>query len=130
MKNQILLISAMLITAGAYAQTDSTNRKIFPPEINKTEDDKNQHNDRNRRSETDANDQAYVDGVRMEKGKLVMIKNGLVTSLDKDMTISNGTRGMRDGTYFKKDGSKLMLKEGQYINMSGKMFPMNKSGDP
>ena len=59
----------------------------------------------------------------------MMVKNGQMTSLDHDMTMSNGTKIKSDGTCIKKDGTKKMMKEGQHMDMSGNMIPMKTNKD-
>ena len=46
--------------------------------------------------------------------------------LDKDMTMSNGTMVMMDGTVKMKDGKTMMMKEGDKMTMDGKMTKMKK----
>ena len=40
----------------------------------------------------------------------------------KDMTMSDGSKVMMDGTVIKKDGSKMMMKNGDSMDMSGMMM--------
>lgn len=63
----------------------------------------------------------HPDGVIMRNGKIMKVEKGEMTILDKDMTMSNGTKLMSDGSYTKKDGSKRTFKEGQHIDMEGNM---------
>src|SRR4051812_47113764 len=57
---------------------------------------------------------------KMKDGKLaVMHENMEMTS---EVTLSNGTKVHPDGTITKKDGSKTMLKEGQCVDMDGKVM--------
>jgi len=65
----------------------------------------------------------------MQNGKMMQVKNGQMTSLDNDMTMSNGTKIMRDGTCIKKDGTKKKMKEGQHMDMSGNMISMKTIKD-
>ena len=48
MKKFLLTISSIILTFGVYAQTDSTNKKMFPPDIKNTKDGINQNNNQNR----------------------------------------------------------------------------------
>ena len=45
------------------------------------------------------------------------------------MTLSNGTKIRNDGTCTKKDGTTVMMKEGQHMDMSGNMNPMKTNKD-
>lgn len=50
---------------------------------------------------------------------MLMVKNGKLTALDHEMSMENGMKVMSDGTLMKKDGTKMMMKEGQRIDMAG-----------
>jgi len=68
----------------------------------------------------------------LQNGKMMVVKNGKTTSLDRDMTLSNGTHITKDGACTKKDGTKMTMKEGEHMDMSGNMLSMktnNKSGN-
>ena len=65
----------------------------------------------------------------MQNGKMMVVKDGKLTMLEKDVTLSNGTMIMINGSYMEKGGSKMMLREGQHIDMMGKIIPM-KSTNP
>ncbi len=132
MKKLIFVLAAFTLIVGAYAQTDSTNRKMNPADITNPNDglhqnrmDKNQ----NHKMQNNPVDKSQPDGVMMQNGKMVMLKNGKTTNLDHDLTLSNGTKIMSDGTYIKKDGTKMKIKEGQYMDMSGNIIPMNTNKD-
>ena len=68
--------------------------------------------------------QNHPDGYMIQNGKMMMVKNGKMTMIEKDITLSNGTMIMRNGNYINKGGTKMMMKEGQHMDMSGKMIPM------
>jgi hypothetical protein len=120
MKKLIVAFAAIAITAGAYAQADSTNRKTSP---------RNLDNKQNQSLQQKPSDQSKVDGVMMQNGKMMKVKNGQATVLDQDMTLSNGTTIKSNGTCKKKDGSKVMLKEGQHIDMSGNLTSTKPNKD-
>ncbi len=128
MKKTILVLATIAITFGAYAQTDSINRKMFPPDINNTNDGMNQNRDMDNNQKPTVQDRAvdksHPDGVMMQNGKMVIVKNGKMTVLDYDMTLGNGTKIMSNGNYVKKDGTKMTLREGEHMDMSGNMIPM------
>ncbi len=66
------------------------------------------------------------DCVIMKDGKMWVMKDGKTMSMDKEMTMENGTVVMADGHYMNKGGEKMMLKNGQCINMDGKMMMADK----
>lgn len=60
------------------------------------------------------------DGVMMKNGNLIVIKGGKMNKMIKDIGFINGSRITITGTIIQKDGSKIALKEGEYINPAGK----------
>lgn len=64
------------------------------------------------------------DVVMMKDGKMMQMKSGKTTMMQKDMTFPNGAMVMTDGTMKMKDGTSHMLKEGDCVMMSGKMKGM------
>ena len=120
MKKLILVFAVIVITAGAYAQADSTKRKMSPPDMNNTQNQNLQNN---------PDGKSHPDGVLMQNGKMMKVKNGQLSSLDNDFTMSNGTKIMSDGTCVKKDGTKMTMKEGQHMDMSGNMTHMKTNKD-
>lgn len=128
MKKLILVLATISISYGAYAQTDSTNRKMSPPDINNTDDGINKNRDMNKSNSQDLQN-THPDGVMMQNGKMVIVKGGRTTVLDQELTMSNGTRIMKDGTSIKKDGTKVMMTEGQHMDFAGNMVPMKTNKD-
>jgi hypothetical protein len=120
MKKFIGVFVAIAITAGAYAQAGSTNGSTTPQEL-KTKQNQNMQNNPVGKS--------HADGVMMQNGKMMQVKNGQLTSLDQDLTLTNGTKVKSDGTCVKKDGTKMTLKEGQHLDMSGKVTNMSTNKD-
>ncbi len=108
MKKIFFLIAAFVITMAANAQTDTA--------MHKTTHSKMQH--------------SMKDCVMMKDGKMMMMKNGKMMDMDKDMTMSDGTVCMKDGTCKMKDGKTMMMKEGDKCYMDGKMgkMKMEKKG--
>jgi len=119
MKKLILVFAAFAITVGAYAQIDSTYRRMNPQDMNK----------QNQRLQSNPIDKSHPDGVMMQNGKMMKVKNGKITFLDHIITMSNGTKVMSDGYYIHNDGTKLMMKEGQHMDMSGKMVFLKTNED-
>ena len=111
MKKVIFVSVAFCFSMCLFAQTDSTKKKM-------------QYIDNEKRQMTrEGNYQTatklFPDGVMMKNGKLMMIKNGKKTLMDHEMSMSNGTKVLSNGMIMKKDGTKMMMKEGQYMNMAG-----------
>lgn len=117
MKKLIVVFVTIAITAGAYAQTDTTNKKVSPRDNNINQKQTMQNN---------TIEKSNTDGVVMLNGKMMKMKNGQSTILDQEMTMSNGTKIASDGTYITKDGTKMTLKEGQRMDMAGNMIPKDK----
>jgi len=57
----------------------------------------------------------------MEDGKMMVIKDGKTMPMEKDMTMKNGTKCMVNGECIMKNGTKMQMKEGQCMDMRGKM---------
>ncbi len=133
MKKIILAFTVIMIAIGANAQTDSTKRKMVPPDIDNIKDDLNQERDLNNyQSQEEQNnliDKSYADGVMMQNGKMMMIKDNKMTILDHSMTMNNGITVMSNGSYMKKGGTKMILNEGDHMDMSGNITP-KKSSSP
>lgn len=67
------------------------------------------------------------DCVMMKDGKLMVMKGTSITALNTDLTLTNGTVIKTDGTVKSTDGTAMKLKEGEAIDMDGKMI---KKGTP
>jgi hypothetical protein len=65
---------------------------------------------------------AKMDGVMMKDGKMMTVKDGNLTSLDSDLELASGDKVSADGNVTHKDGSTLMLREGEMINSDGSMM--------
>ena len=57
----------------------------------------------------------------MKDGKMIVMKNGKMKTMGKEMVMKNGTTCMTNGECKMKDGKKMMMKEGDCMDMSGKM---------
>jgi len=57
----------------------------------------------------------------------MMVKKGQMTNLTSDFNCNDGTRITQNGEVTRKNGSQIMLKEGDYIDASGKMIPINNT---
>ena len=127
--NKILLtLTAIAITACSYAQVDSTQNKMNPPQNNRNDDGMIQNRDLNnnqiQNEQRNQADMSHPDGVMMQDGKMIIVKDGRMVTLKNDMTMDNGMIVMSNGSYMKKGGTKMMFKEGEHMDMSGKMIPM------
>ena len=60
----------------------------------------------------------------MIDNKAMVVMNGKMAPLEKNVVLSNRTRIKNDGTVRKKDRNKKMLKNGEFIGMDGKMIDM------
>lgn len=66
----------------------------------------------------------HADGVMMQNGKMMMVKAQKMTAMESELTLSNGTKIMTDGSYTTANGTNMMLKEGQHMDMMGKVTTM------
>ena len=57
----------------------------------------------------------------MKDGKMMQMKDGKMMSMDKDMTLKNGTKCMPNGECIKPTGEKIAIKEGECMDMDGKI---------
>ena len=67
------------------------------------------------------NMQQVKDYVLMKDGKMHLVKGGNITSLENDLTLANGTTISTAGAVKTSDGTTMQLKEGEKIDMDGKM---------
>lgn len=65
-------------------------------------------------------------GVLMQNGKAMIVRNGKKTAIKVFSNLSMGIKVMSDGTIIKQDGTKILLKEGEFVNMMGEIVPMKK----
>ena len=71
---------------------------------------------------------ADMDGVMMKDGKMMMMMGGKATGpMDKEMTMSDGTKVKPDGSMMMKDGRMMKMKDGQMMMMDGKMMDSGKA---
>jgi Mg-chelatase subunit ChlD len=71
-----------------------------------------------------------ADGIKMQKGTMIVYKNGKASAMTTEMVLSDGSRVMMDGTVVRKSGTKLRLKEGDHIDMNGKITNPSPSKNP
>ncbi len=66
------------------------------------------------------------DHILMDDGKLLVMKDGKVVPMDRDMALENGTKVMLDGTLVMSDGNTLKLGEDDMIFMDGKLVKRDR----
>jgi hypothetical protein len=74
---------------------------------------------------TEQADKKMKDCIMMKDGKMWVMKGGKTMEMTKDMTLSNGSKVMTDGTVKMKDGKTMMMKDGESMMMNGKMKKMD-----
>jgi len=57
----------------------------------------------------------------MIDGKMMVINDDKTTPMEKEMTMQNGTKCTTSGVCTMKDGTKMQMKDGDCMDMSGKM---------
>ncbi len=62
------------------------------------------------------------DGLTMRNGKMMEMKNGTLIPMNYNITLVNGTHVSQDGLITKKNGVKVMMKEGDFIDFYGSMI--------
>ena len=60
--------------------------------------------------------------VVMKNSKLLWMKNGNLTTLDKDLTLPNGTVVFANGAVKAANGITMQLQEGDRLDMDGKLI--------
>lgn len=109
MKNLSLLFVAIAISIGASAQT--TNPTTTTPKMHKEYAQKNH------------------DGYAYTNGKLMMNKDGTSSEVTQDATLANGTTISNNGKVIWKNGKTQTLKEGDWVDMNGKVHSKMKSSN-
>ncbi|MGB4775244.1 MAG: DUF6799 domain-containing protein [Daejeonella sp.] len=69
------------------------------------------------------------DGVKMEKDKMMVIKDGKTTLMEETLTLNNGTKVKTDGTVELADGKTFKLTDGDHMDMDGKLT-LHKKKNP
>ena len=63
----------------------------------------------------------------MKNGKMTRMQDGKeIGRMDRETTMSNGTKVMMNGKMMMKGGKEMQMKEGQMVMMDGKMMEGNK----
>jgi hypothetical protein len=70
---------------------------------------------------------AEKDGIMMKDGKMTVMHDGReIARMDRETTLSNGTKVMMKGKLVMKDGKEVQMQEGQMVMMDGKMMEESK----
>jgi hypothetical protein len=107
MKLYAILAMAALLGAGtlsAEAQTQMPARKPVQP-----------------RQKTVIKGETMKDGFLMKDGKVMMTRDAHTDALTTESTLVNGTKVKADGSVTLADGTTTMLKEGDYMSLTGRM---------
>ncbi|WP_310394191.1 DUF6799 domain-containing protein [Hymenobacter sp.] len=59
----------------------------------------------------------------MKDGQMLLVENGQMAPMTVTLTMGDGSLCMPDGTCQRKDGTTVMLKEGQSMLMNGNIIP-------
>ena len=78
---------------------------------------------------TDTMNVGYMstDHIAMEDGKMVAIMDGKIIPMDQEVTMKNGTKCMTDGTCLLTDGKKIIMKNGDKMDLNGVMMPKDRT---
>jgi|ERR1700704_159292 uncharacterized protein DUF6799 len=67
------------------------------------------------------------DGVMMRDGKMWRLQDGKeIGRMDRETTMSNGTKVLMNGKMMMRDGKELQLQEGQIMMLDGKLMEGSK----
>ena len=64
-------------------------------------------------------DEMHEDHIRMQDGKVMVMKNGEMMPMDEELTLPDGTKIMIDGTMMLSDGTTRMMAEGETMLLQG-----------
>ncbi len=123
----LIVISAIFLCNVVNAQ-DSVNRNS--DQVKKQQDlDSQKIHDQDKRNSnsvnqnrTDQSEDMDKDHIAMENGKMIAVIDGKIIPMDQNVTMKNGTECMTDGTCMLKSGKKIIMKNGDMMDMNGVMF--------
>jgi hypothetical protein len=145
-KGKMLLMMALSLSFTIMAQTDSSAKKrgaviidcekIYPERtlnhdpINPDYYTYDHSGDKEKCMENNAKnikvyqtDTSTKEIILMKNNKMMVVaKGGSSVPLTETLTLGNGTKVLTNGTVIRKDGTRTMLKERDYIFMSGKVI--------
>lgn len=64
------------------------------------------------------------DHVAMRDGKMMVMLNGTMSTMDKDMTLPDGSMITTTGTYKRADGTTVQLRNGDLVEMDGRLVQL------
>lgn len=110
MRRIILLSTVFFLSVISFAQSNAgtTGKKYKPAHAQSIES-------------------AKTNGVIMKNGTMLWLKKGRSTKMTSELTCDNGTKVSVSGTVTKKDGTQFRLKEGQYMDVCGKVMTIKNS---
>ncbi|MES2567458.1 MAG: DUF6799 domain-containing protein [Bacteroidota bacterium] len=73
------------------------------------------------KAQSDSGQVRMQDCCMMKEGKMMHIKGGKMETLERDMTMKNGTKCMANGECITLQGEKMMVKEGECVDMQGRI---------
>lgn len=125
----LIIVSAIFLCNVVNAQ-DSVNRnsdqvkRQQDRDVQKRNDqDKmNPNSDIQNRTDQMNNEDMDKDHIAMENGKMIAVIDGKIIPMDQNVTMKNGTQCMTDGTCMLKSGKKIIMKNGDMMDMNGVMF--------
>lgn len=79
----------------------------------------------NTNAQTHKTTAATKDCCMMKDGKMMVTKNGITMPMEKDMVMKNGTTCKTNGDCKMKNGKTMKMKDGDCMEMSGKMCAKN-----
>ena len=94
---KLIMIAGLALTGGAFFPTNIHAQAMEDKKMDKMKDG----------------------SVTMKDNKMMVMKNGNWVAMDKNMTMTNGTKVMTDGSVVMKDGSKKMLGNGDCVKPDG-----------
>ena len=66
--------------------------------------------------------QQSKDYIILKDGKINLVKGSNITPIESDMTLTNGTVISTNGSVKSSEGTTVLLKEGEKIDLDGKMI--------
>jgi hypothetical protein len=70
------------------------------------------------------------DYVTMQNGVMMVVRNGKKSMMDEDIFMTNGTVVKKTGTYTLKNGRKMVMQEGDKMDMGGNIIDDTKMSNP
>ena len=126
--NQKLIIGIIIVAAGV---------GIYYSNSSKSEIVKNEATQKEVSAMDQAKDKVMMaeEGFELKGGKMIMVneKTKETSAMKEDVTLKNGTKVMTNGKIIKKDGTMVILKEGESVWMDGSVTKagemMGKEGE-